>query len=749
MFKYLVYSFYFCHTKIVIIVSFSVTIWLNHKKERIKSMNNYIFALDIGTRSVIGLLLEETDTYYKLVDYVLQEHEERSMLDGQIHDVVSVARVIQSVKSKLEEKHNITLTKVCVAAAGRALKTKRTKIIKNIEQHPLIEKEDILFLELSAVQQAQHDLALEEKGNNASTHYYCVGYSVLQYKLDQDVIGSLIDQQGKEAEVEIISTFLPKIVVESLISALQRADLEMEALTLEPIAAINVLIPDSMRRLNVALVDIGAGTSDIALTAEGTITAYGMVSKAGDEITEAISDHYLLDFNEAERVKKDITANQTATLTDILGFEQTITYAELANAIAPAVDQLASAIAEEIIILNNKAPKAVMLVGGGSLTPNLTRELAKKLKLSANRVATRGTDAIANLQFDVDIPAGPAFITPIGIAIAAKQNPVHYISVTVNDRAVRLFDMKQLTVGDCLLAAGVYIDKLYGRPGIAYMVTFNQQSITLPGTYGQPPKVWLNNEPITVDEPIKHGDTLHVNKGSDGEEPVVTIAELVGEINNFSIYFNKKKQFVQPEIVVNGRAEKPEYLIQDNDKIEIIETKTVSEFLYSINEQAVLAQLTDYTISIDHKERKLPKFSTKLTVNEKPAHSKRILTAGDRINIINGDKPVLRAILTSLGIAIEKTLKISYNGKPLTLTKQAIQVFKNEKELLLSEPLTTRTKIELRPIEDEPFIFQDVFRFVSIDLSKVKGNVIFLKNGESATFLEPLSENDEIIIDHH
>ena len=70
----------------------------------------------------------------------------------------------------------------------------------------------------------------------------------------------------------------------------------MEALTLEPIAAINVLIPPSMRRLNVALVDIGAGTSDIAITDAGTVIAYGMVPIAGDEVTEAISDHYLLDF---------------------------------------------------------------------------------------------------------------------------------------------------------------------------------------------------------------------------------------------------------------------------------------------------------------------------------------------------------------------------------------------------------------------------------------------------------------------
>src|SRR5699024_9181270 len=109
-------------------------------------------------------------------------------------------------------------------------------------------------------------------------------------------IGSLIDQSGKEAGVEIITTFLPKVVIESLLAALERADLNMKALTLEPIAAIHVLVPQSIRRLNVALIDIGAYMNDISFSSEVTLTAYIMVSVAGDEFTEAISDAYLLDF---------------------------------------------------------------------------------------------------------------------------------------------------------------------------------------------------------------------------------------------------------------------------------------------------------------------------------------------------------------------------------------------------------------------------------------------------------------------
>lgn len=714
--------------------------------ERIKTMDNTIFTLDIGTRSVIGLLLEENAEGYKLIDYVMIEHEERSMLDGQIHDVMLVSDVIKKVKSELENRHSIHLNRVCVAAAGRALKTKRTKITKKIEQHPLMEKEDILFLELSAVQQAQYDLAREEENINNQTHYYCVGYSVLQYRLDNEIIGSLIDQQGEIAEVEIIATFLPKIVVESLLSALQRAGLEMEALTLEPIATINVLIPESMRRLNVALVDIGAGTSDIALTDQGTITAYGMVAKAGDEITEAISDQYLLDFNEAERVKRDLTENGKATLTDILGFEETVTLDELAEAIAPAIETLAQQIADQIISLNNRAPKAVMLVGGGSLTPRLTNALAHKLNLPDNRVATRGVDAIQNLETLVKIPSGPTFITPIGIGIAAKQNPVHYISVTVNDRAVRLFDMKQLTVGDCLLAAGIHIEKMYGRPGMAYMITFNNQAITLPGTYGKAPQVILNGEAIDIDYPIQHGDRLSVQKGEDGREPIVSLREIVDDYSSFQITFNGKPDTVEPGFIVNGKQVTADYLLKDHDQVRLEKIETLADWIDKRGKQSILNELAPFTVYLDGQKVELKQFSGYLEINDKKAEPNHRLMPNDQISFSPMKQVSVSQLLNALNLKFEAKINVSFNGETVTLSKEVLTILQNNQPLKYTDLINPEAKLITQRLKDQDFIFQDLFRFISIDLSKVKGNVKILKNGEPATFLDPLVNNDQIEI---
>jgi len=167
---------------------------------------------------------------FHIKDIKIIEHEERSMLSGQIHDILAVSETIRKVKIYLEA-NNGPLRYVAVAAAGRSLETLTVMIDKGIESQPLLTREDIRALELSAVQEAQK-LLLDKKDKKDIIDYHCVGYSVVNYFLDNQIIKSLIEQRGKKASVEIIATFLPSVVVDSLIASLHKADLEMQALTL-------------------------------------------------------------------------------------------------------------------------------------------------------------------------------------------------------------------------------------------------------------------------------------------------------------------------------------------------------------------------------------------------------------------------------------------------------------------------------------------------------------------------------------
>ena len=107
-------------------------------------------------------------------------------------------------------------------------------------------------------------------------------------------MGNLEGHKAKSIAVDLIATFLPDDVVDGLYKAVEFAGLHVANLTLEPIAAIQVAIPEKFRMLNMALVDVGAGTSDISITKEGTITAYGMIPVAGDSLTDILVQHLSL-----------------------------------------------------------------------------------------------------------------------------------------------------------------------------------------------------------------------------------------------------------------------------------------------------------------------------------------------------------------------------------------------------------------------------------------------------------------------
>lgn len=703
-------------------------------------MEERIFALDIGTRSVTGILLAKTNETYSVIDYCIKEHSKRSMLDGQIHDIPEVSRVIRDVKKELEAKHG-ALNRVCVAAAGRSLITVQGSASIPLNQEPITDDEIIKHLELSAVQDAQRNLVSDKH-----SRFYCAGYSVLQYKLDEQPIGSLIEQIGDEATVEIIATFLPKVVIESLLAALDRADLAMEALTLEPIAAIHVLIPESMRRLNVALVDIGAGTSDIAITDRGTIAAYGMVPLAGDEITEAVSDHYLLDFPTAEKTKREIVNNGQTTVYDILGMETTITYDQLTQDIGERIEHLAGAIAEEIVKLNNKAPKAAMLIGGGSLSPGIANALAKKLQLPTNRVAVRGMDAIQNLQKTDMLPAGPDFITPIGIAIAAKKQPIHYVTVSVNNKIIRMFEMRELTVGDSLVQAGIDIKKMYGKPGMAAIVTFNGKNITLPGEFGSAPVIYLNGETTSVDQVIETGDQITIQKGRDGQSAQITLEQLIDDAPPLTIYFNGKKETVKPIVRVNGNKKPLDYVVQDKDVIDLQQPQTVQDVI-ELSEDVpaeIAANSAPFTITVNKRTIALDKAQPTVYVNGKRADLTTMLKQNDELNIIPARQPTVADLLEQLKQSFYDRIHVTFNGKPVTIKQKKLTIQKNGREVTEDAVLEDRDVLTLEEHRTSTFIFQDVFRYVDLDLTDVKGNFRLYKNGQPTTFYETIANGDNL-----
>lgn len=705
--------------------------------ERVIVLATSLFALDIGTRSVVGIILNENNGIYHVEDLVTIEHKERSMIDGQIHNVLSVANVISEIKNILEEKHG-PLKRVSVAAAGRALKTIEGSMFIDISEDSLISTEDVNRLELAAVQKAQQQL-LSLNPSGKEDHYYCVGYSVLHHWLDGQVIGSLIDQTGRTASVKVIATFLPQVVVESLLAALKRAELEMEALTLEPIAAINVLIPTSMRKLNVALVDIGAGTSDIAITADSTVIAYGMVPIAGDEITEALSNHYLLDFPLAEIAKRTLSNNVEVTITDILGFEQIIPTVEVIHVIKPAIERLGKSISDEIIKLNNaKSPQAVMMVGGGSLTPLITKEISKYLELPETRVGIRGLEALSGVTIAEEIGSSPDLVTPIGIAIAARRAPIHYMSIMVNNKSIRLFELKEMTVGDALLAANIKAKHLYGKPGLGMTVTINKSDVIIPGEHGTSSTILLNGTPVSTKALIFSGDAIDLLLGENGKDATAIVSDLFDDLTTIKVTIDNAKVHLKPVIYINDEPQQLETLVHDRDKITVSQPRTLSAALELI-QKSHLMNKNHFTVKVDGKSVFLKNRSVKFSIQGTAISHSHLLNDGDVVLIHEPRLPTIEEIALETSNKVIETISVTFNNTRLTIQKNNVSFTLNEQTVPGNTFVKNNDRLEFTTINDTPIVFGDVFLYTDYTLPEnTNGNYRLLRNGS------PIGFNDEI-----
>ena len=418
-----------------------------------RTQNNLIFALDIGTRSIIGLVGTVQDEKLQVLAIDKEEHARRAMIDGQIEDIEQVAKVARHVKERLENKLECSLTNVCVAAAGRALKTQKAFCEMEFEKPQRIDEEIIGRLEAGAIEKAEEAFAqeMEQEGRQ----FFLVGYTVTQYLLDNYPISDLLDHQGQRVSADVIATFLPSEVVESLYTTMGKVGLEVASLTLEPIAAINAAIPENIRLLNLALVDIGAGTSDIAISRDGSIVGYTMATVAGDEITEALMKSYLVDFQTAERMKIDIQSQENIEFTDILGLPHTVANEEARASIDGSFKTLCKEIAEKILAVNGNAPSAVFLAGGGSKLADMRECVAKYLEMDLNRVAIAGNNFSVNAVSDEYDLNNPEYATPLGIAVSAGLNMINdSCHVMLNGKRSKLFRSGSLTVLDILMMNG-------------------------------------------------------------------------------------------------------------------------------------------------------------------------------------------------------------------------------------------------------------------------------------------------------
>lgn len=726
-------------------------------------MNN-VFGLDIGTRNVVGTVGYQTDDreFVVTAQYV-REHETRAMLDGQIHDIGRVAKTIKEVKDELEKQTGQPLEEVCIAAAGRVLKTVTTHVEYEYAQESVVTGEDVHTLNLLGIEKAQE--ALKEV-NDTSYKFYCVGYSTVKFFLNDEVFISLEGHKANKIGEDIIVTFLPEDVVDGLYAAVGQAGLSVANMTLEPIAAINVAIPENYRMLNIALVDVGAGTSDISITRDGSIIAYGMIPHAGDEMTEVIVQHFLVDFNMAESIKLQSTTSDTVTYKDIMSIEHTIPAQDVWDVAAPVVDNIAQEVSAKIRELNgDKTVSACFVVGGGGKIHGFTEKLAEDLDLPEERVALRGEEVLGDVTFEQeDITKDPLLVTPIGICLNYYEQRNNFIMVRFNGERIKLYDNNRLTIVDAALQAGFSNDELFPKRGTPINFTVNGVARLVRGEAGEGAVVTMNGKPASINTPLEPNSEIIIEPSTAGEAAEYKISQL-DEYNHSVITFiiNGRKVSCPRFVQVNGRLEPEDYSIRENDVIETRNYYTVrqiaqfmdlvidtDQMIFVNNEEADLDTLVYENFSVEWKtdEYGVARIDNNNynDTQESDSDDASVLAEQDA-NSTESDNTVTRTSEQMMNQVLDE-LHDEFAKEAEASAVPENELPKNDIQEEDSSENTVTVIVNGEPVElsgKDTYIFVDIFTNISFDLQEGKGRAIAtVINGRDAQFSEELHEGDKI-----
>ena len=675
-----------------------------------------IFALDIGTRSIIGTVGKIVDKKFQVIAESYKEHEERAMIDGQIHDIQLVASGVKKVKKELEASLNISLTKVAIAAAGRFLRTTEVKSEIELDSDKAIDREAIRSLELTAVKMAEDEVSKSTQGK-----LYCVGYSVKNYYLNGYIISNLNAHKGEKIAVEIIATFLPRSVIDSLYAVMNKAMLSVASLTLEPIAAMEAAVPQNLRLLNLALVDIGAGTSDIAISSKDSISAYGMVPTAGDEVTETIAQAYLVDFNTAEIIKKKCSGKDKIQYTDVIGFENEIEPEEVLKIINPIVMKISEEIGKKVIELNGgKSPNAVFLVGGGAHTPLIKENIAKILNLPIQRVAIKGREAVVDCICNGDL--GSTGVTVLGIALISIKRLGHdFIDVTINDKIISLFNANKHTVMDVMVQAGINPKILIGKNGRNIRFTVNGIKRVAFGSFAKGAEIMINEELGNIDSEVKEGDNIEVIFSKDGKNAEPRVMDFVKNIQAVSFYLQDIIRNIEPVPFINHERTEINAVIKEDDEVNIEFPKTIEEYIKYFDNKT-----EDSTFVMYNKE--LPK--------------DYVIKEGDRI--------YKAPIKVENPIAKMEEYEEEYKERKEEYKEQKEEhkvnqnIIKQEASNVMPQVKVEVNKKVITLVNKERYSFLDIFDYIEFDLTVSKGKLILMLNGSKASYHQPLNNGDVI-----
>ena len=379
-----------------------------------------IVGLDIGTSKVLALVAElNQDGSIEVVG--LGSHSSKGMKKGV---VVNIESTVQSIQRAIEEAELMAgnqINSVFVGIAGSH--------IRSLNSHGIVAIKDneVMSADLDRVIEAAQAVAIP--ADQRVLHVL-----PQQYLIDnQEGIREPLGMSGVRLEAKVHLVTCAVNAVQNIEKCIRRCGLEVENVILEQLASSYAVLTEDERDLGVCLVDIGGGTTDVAIFVEGSIEHTGVIPIAGDQVTNDIAMALRTPTQHAE----DIKIRYACALAQLAGAEERIKVPSvgdrpprdlsrqaLAEVVEPRYDELFTLVQAEIRRsgLEDLIPAGIVLTGGTSRMEGAV-ELAEEIFHMPVRVGY--PQSISGLK---DILRNPIYSTGVGLLHYGAENFDNYHS---------------------------------------------------------------------------------------------------------------------------------------------------------------------------------------------------------------------------------------------------------------------------------------------------------------------------------
>lgn len=278
--------------------------------------DKYLVALDIGTEFIKALIgkISDSDGSVEIIGVGRTHQALSDMQAGAISDIAAVVENCDQALNQAEEQAGISVRTCIIGIAGELVKG-TTTTVKVSRKDPtkaldITEMEKIINLvQAKAQEKAKKQLAWELGGKTVEVRL--VNSALVSIEIDGYPVTNPIGFQGKEVVVQLYTAFAPMIHIGALEKTAQELDLDLLAVAAEPFAVARAVIGNNFNQnLSAILMDVGGGTTDIAVINDGGVQGTKMFGIGGRAYTHAVERDLGIDFDKAESLKVGLSTNQ-------------------------------------------------------------------------------------------------------------------------------------------------------------------------------------------------------------------------------------------------------------------------------------------------------------------------------------------------------------------------------------------------------------------------------------------------------